>query len=393
MGAIAVHHTAVSDGSWDAPAAKANLTLNGTEAYYSSAYAWEGQDDPTTKADYRFIHHEVTSAGAVGAANVTACSTGIAVLNGGMGGTTIPNGDRAGVHAHLAAHMMDAKAEAPMLKSARGVDPRAVYQVRSFALAEVRATEDNGQPIIEGYAAVFDTETDIQDWAGTYKESIARGAFKNSIKTKADVRALVNHDPNYILGRTKADTLQLQEDATGLHVRIQPPRTQWANDLMESMRRGDLDQMSFGFEAIKANWNEDHSKREIKEALLWDVSVVTFPAYPQTEASVRSAIAALQRYIQAPDPPAITRYAVPTEQRSDQHSDDTPAAAIAQPAQPLESIPEQEPIHSEPTVAPEQQPPLHSKEYYRAVVSLLEAGIPSIERCGNDPRGTPGEAR
>jgi hypothetical protein len=116
--AIPVHHTETSDGEWDGPAAEAALRADETAAYYNSAAAWQDSEgDAATKSADRFWHHEVSDSGDVGAANLTACSTGIGVLNGGRGGTTIPDGDREGVHAHLAAHITDAGNEPPALEA------------------------------------------------------------------------------------------------------------------------------------------------------------------------------------------------------------------------------------------------------------------------------------
>lgn len=114
--AIGSHSTATSDGSWDGDA---NWKRLGNSASgLRSATAWKDPDgDPATKAAYRFIHHEVSADGTVGAANLTAVRTGIGVLNGGRGGTTIPDGDRKGVYNHLAKHLRDAGAEPPELKS------------------------------------------------------------------------------------------------------------------------------------------------------------------------------------------------------------------------------------------------------------------------------------
>lgn len=106
------------DGSWDGPAAKKNLKADGDAAYYRSAFAWVDPDkDATQQGSYRFIHHNVSADGTVSAANLTACTTGIGVLNGGRGGTTIPDGDRQGVYDHLAAHITTAGNEPPELKS------------------------------------------------------------------------------------------------------------------------------------------------------------------------------------------------------------------------------------------------------------------------------------
>src|SRR5262247_3217444 len=91
--AIPSHTTATSDAAWDGPANEARLSNDAGRATYRRAYAWVDPDkDPDTKAAYRFIHHEVSGDGAVGAASTSACSTGIGVLNGGRGGTTIPSG-------------------------------------------------------------------------------------------------------------------------------------------------------------------------------------------------------------------------------------------------------------------------------------------------------------
>lgn len=115
-GPIKSHKSATSDGSWDGPANEARLPSE--EGPLRSAHAWvDSAGDPNAKASYRFIHHEVSGDGSVGAANMTACSSGIGVLNGGRGGTTIPDGDRSGVHAHLASHMEDGGMDAPGMKS------------------------------------------------------------------------------------------------------------------------------------------------------------------------------------------------------------------------------------------------------------------------------------
>jgi HK97 family phage prohead protease len=116
--AIASHSTDTSDGSWDGPANEARLSTDAGASTYRKAYAWQDPDtDEDTKAAYRFIHHEIDSDGNVGAANLKACSTGIGVLNGGRGGTTIPDADRKGVYAHLAKHLADGGQEAPELKA------------------------------------------------------------------------------------------------------------------------------------------------------------------------------------------------------------------------------------------------------------------------------------
>jgi HK97 family phage prohead protease len=152
--------------------------------------------------------------------------------------------------------------------------------------AEVRADGDGSE--IVGYAAVFDSESED---LGGFVEVIEPGAFRDVLGD--DVRALFNHDANFVLGRNRADTLALAETKRGLESRIKPPATQWADDLMVSMRRGDVDQMSFGFTVAEDVWEKRADgivQRTIsKFARLFDVSVVTFPAYPQTSVQARSA--------------------------------------------------------------------------------------------------------
>lgn len=158
---------------------------------------------------------------------------------------------------------------------------------------EKRAEDDDGKmPMITGYAAVFDSETTIggRDWG--FREKIAKGAFAEAIKT-SDVRALFNHDEDMVLGRLKAGTLRLKEDERGLRVEIDPPDTQDARDLITKMQRGDIDQMSFAFtmEGGAQSWDEsgDMPLRTIQRVGdLLDVSVVTYPAYVDTEAAARS---------------------------------------------------------------------------------------------------------
>lgn len=118
--AIGVHHTGTDDGAWDGPANEARLPSgDGAAAALRAAHAYfEDGADPNAKTSYRFIHHDVAGDGTVGDANMRACSTGIGVLNGGRGGTTIPDSAMAGVHRHLAAHMRDGDMMPPELKSA-----------------------------------------------------------------------------------------------------------------------------------------------------------------------------------------------------------------------------------------------------------------------------------
>lgn len=145
---------------------------------------------------------------------------------------------------------------------------------------------------ITGYAAVFNEETEL--WPG-FREKIAPGAFAESIK-QDDVRALFNHDPNIILGRTKSKTLRLWEDERGLAYEIlanvDDPDAQ---RVVPKIKRGDVSQSSFGFNIVKrsveVNEKKDEMTRTIEKAQLFDISPVTFPAYPSTEAHVNTRMA------------------------------------------------------------------------------------------------------
>ena len=157
------------------------------------------------------------------------------------------------------------------------------YIIESISFEE---REDKVRHLV-GHAAVFDVEFDT----GFFIERIERGAFSKSIK-KDDVRALWNHDSNYVLGRNKSKTLTMKEDEKGLLVDIIPPDTQWARDLQISIDRGDVSQMSFGFEPLDTEWIRGEKNkpdtRILREVRLWDVSPVTFPAYVDTDIAVRS---------------------------------------------------------------------------------------------------------
>lgn len=106
------------------------------------------------------------------------------------------------------------------------------------------------------------------------------------------------HNTDFVLGRTKSGTLKLWEDDHGLAFEILPPNTQFARDALASIQRGDVDQMSFGFETMRDRWGEDDAGgivRDLIEVELLDVSPATFPAYPQTSVAVRSKASELQR--------------------------------------------------------------------------------------------------
>lgn len=144
-------------------------------------------------------------------------------------------------------------------------------------------------PKLFGHAAIFNTYADL----GCWEERIMPGAFNDSIGTD-DIRALFNHDSAYVLARNKSGTLKLWEDERGLAFEIVPPDTQLIKDLvLAPIKRGDINQMSFGFQVLKETWTESQDmkqkdKRDILNVKLWEISPVTFPAYVQTDVSMRS---------------------------------------------------------------------------------------------------------
>ena len=153
---------------------------------------------------------------------------------------------------------------------------------------QVRMNFDSGPPKITGYAAIFNSETEL--WPGFF-EQVAPGAFSESI-TVDDIRALVDHDPGKVLGRNKAGTLKLWEDNKGLGYEILGGGDRsYENDLIKSLKRGDISQSSFGFniveQSLKYDKQNDIVHRTLIEVKLFDVSPVTFPAYSSTEVHVR----------------------------------------------------------------------------------------------------------
>jgi HK97 family phage prohead protease len=162
-------------------------------------------------------------------------------------------------------------------------------EIRTFPFEmEIRKNKDDEQCRMVGHAAIFNSPIDL-GWG--IREQIAPGAFTDSIG-RDDVRALFNHDPNFVLGRNRAGTLSLKEDDRGLAVIIDPPDTQFARDLIISMERGDITQMSFAFITEKESWtygkDDEEDLRTIEKVQLWDVSPVTYPAYADTDIAIKS---------------------------------------------------------------------------------------------------------
>ena len=154
---------------------------------------------------------------------------------------------------------------------------------RTYRLEMRAATEGR---TIEGYAALYNSTTDL----GWFAERIEPGAFDAA--DMSDVVALFNHDPNFPLARTSSGTLYLELDDKGLKYKFEVPNTSYGNDLLESIKRGDISQSSFAFTIDKQSWVEEQGKNPLRViervGVLFDVSPVTYPAYKDTTVSARS---------------------------------------------------------------------------------------------------------
>lgn len=159
---------------------------------------------------------------------------------------------------------------------------------RSFNLANVEIRENNDGELsysFSGYASVFDKPYGVRDSKGTYTETIKPGAFKKTLQEQDDVRFLINHD-GIPLARSSSGTLKLEEDDYGLFVEAElDPNNPKVAEVASAMKRGDLNEMSFAFAAIRDDFSGE--KRDVQEVRLFDVSVVTYPANSYAGATLR----------------------------------------------------------------------------------------------------------
>jgi len=174
------------------------------------------------------------------------------------------------------------------------VQDRAVWEAVGL---EVRQLDD-GAPVIAGYAAVFNSWSAlmVNERGRQFRERIAPGAFDRTLANGTDIRALWNHNADYPLGRTANGTLSIRKDGNGLRFELRPDMgTSWGASAVAAIRRGDVNAMSFAFSAAREGgdmWEKPGADgvamRTLLDADLFEVSPVTFPAYPQTSATVRS---------------------------------------------------------------------------------------------------------
>lgn len=159
-------------------------------------------------------------------------------------------------------------------------------ETRHVTVDEWEMREAGDGMSFSGYAAVFNSPSEPLP----FTETIAPGAFSRTLKSRNNVRMLLNHNSEKVLASTRGKTLRLSEDSKGLLAEADLPPTTVGRDLSVLMQRGDVDSMSFGFTVPRGgdSWSEDGSTRELRQVRLIEVSVVTFPAYPATSASVRA---------------------------------------------------------------------------------------------------------
>lgn len=163
---------------------------------------------------------------------------------------------------------------------------------------EFRAAKDDSKATVVGYGAVFNSRSAFL--FGEFYEEIADGAFTNALRSSPDIKSMLNHDPNFLLGSTAAGTLRISQDKKGLRYELDPAETTAGKDTVISISRGDLRGSSFGFRLAKSGDRWENRDGEIVRTLLdvenlLDVSPVAFPAYPATTTDVRSIVEGLRK--------------------------------------------------------------------------------------------------
>ncbi len=201
-------------------------------------------------------------------------SPGVVAMALWGGGTTKRSARRAMAYAEGVVTRLEAEQErANMKQETRNFDA-------NFELRE----EGDGMTFI-GYAAKFNSPSED---LGGFIETIEPGAFRRSLRSRNDVKLLINHDMGRVVASSRAGTMKLYEDEIGLRVEAQIAPTTEGKDLAILLKRGDLSKMSFGFQVMKDSWNTEMTQRVLKSVRLFEVSVVSMPAYQSTEAMVRS---------------------------------------------------------------------------------------------------------
>lgn len=162
---------------------------------------------------------------------------------------------------------------------------------RNLTANQVEIREVEGGPrVLTGYAVKWEMKSVPMGYFKRFKEQFRRGAFTESL-TNDDQKALWSHDTSKVLGRTKNGTLRLFEDEVGLRFELDLPDTTLGDDAYKSIKRGDVDGVSFGFSMLTQEWDEadlDNVVRTVIKAKLLEISPVAFPAYPDSQVAARS---------------------------------------------------------------------------------------------------------
>ncbi|MEX3713646.1 HK97 family phage prohead protease [Cytobacillus horneckiae] len=161
---------------------------------------------------------------------------------------------------------------------------------REILTQKIEIREDEGgNKTLSGYAVKWEMKSVVMGYYRKFREQFKQGSFADSLRND-DQRFLWSHDTSKVLGRTKNNTLRLMEDSIGLRFEIDLPNTTLGSDTFESIKRGDVDGVSFGFNMITEEIDEpddDLMLRTVTKAKLLEVSAVAFPAYPDSEVSAR----------------------------------------------------------------------------------------------------------
>jgi HK97 family phage prohead protease len=208
-------------------------------------------------------------------------SPGVVAMALWGGGTTRRTAERAQAYAQGVVARLEAEEERGKMK----------HETRNFDAQFELREEGDGMTFV-GYAAKFNSPSED---LGGFIETIEPGAFRRSLRSRNDVKLLVNHDTGRVLASSRSGTMKLYEDETGLRVEASLPNTSDGRDMAELLKRGDLNKMSFGFAVQKDSWNNEMTERTLKSVRLFEVSIVAFPAYNATEAIVRSLDKAAKR--------------------------------------------------------------------------------------------------
>lgn len=282
--------------AWDGPAAQQRI-FDLPEAQWKRAHLIYDADAPELRGSYKLPFADVLDG------ELTVIPAGLRAAASRLPQTDAPQAVLDAARAILDVYFdrLDAEDEA---QGSRGAGEQGKVERRVMAARGLRAWLIEGAPpVIQGYAALFNSAS--QDLGG-FIETIRPGAFAETI-AQDDVRALWQHNPEYVLGRNRSGTLALAENGIGLRIEATPPETQWARDALVTIQRGDVDQMSFGFQVLEDDWSNPDGliKRELIKVRLFDVSPVTFPAYNATTVSVRRHVAELSGARVDPEPEHI----------------------------------------------------------------------------------------